>query len=47
MKIYYLEDGLVKSQYYECIGNLEALERELDEMYDVWSYSEEECYERR
>ena len=47
MKIYYVEDGLVFSDYFECIGNLESLERELDELYDIWDYEEEGCYERR
>lgn len=47
MKIYYIEDDEIIERDYGDSGvyNLEALERELDEEFDWWFYSEEEAKE--
>ena len=41
MLVYYIDfdDMRIKSVYFETIGNLFQFENELDEMYEIWFYS--------
>jgi len=44
MKVYYLDDGIIKSNEYEDIANLEAFEREMDESHEIWAYTKVDLY---
>jgi len=43
MKIFYIEDNKVFSVYFDYVLNLEALENELCELYEFWSYDKDEA----
>jgi len=43
MTIYYLDsNGVVKIDEFDNVANLEAFEREMDEIHEVWSYDIED-----
>ena len=37
MRIYYEENGIIKTKVFDNVMNLEQLHRELDEQYEYWS----------
>jgi len=43
MKIFYIKDNKLFSVYFDYVLNLQQLESELYELYDFWTYEENEA----